>query len=159
MSGTDALQCGKERCLELWKETWPEMRRRGIDWSLAQRLECDACNEERARRGRLLSTVTARAEPARRAILNTAPYIHPCNWPKYQATQKRAVIFAQAQGSQILWIRAVDCPNTSEDKGMNKERLEELRNEWLQLHDRQTGGVMGIISRHLELAAPLHTHP
>ena len=112
MSGTDALQCGKERCLELWKETWPEMRRRGIDWSLAQRLECDACNEERARRGRLLSTVTARAEPARRAILNTAPYIHPCNWPKYQATQKRAVLFAQAQGSQILWIRAVDCPNT-----------------------------------------------
>ena len=27
---------------------------------------------------------------------------------------------------------------------MNKERLEELRNEWLQLHDRQTGGVVGL---------------
>ena len=80
MSATDALQCGKERCLERWKDTWPEMRRRGIDWAVAQRLECDACNEERARRGRLLSTATARAEPARRAILNTAPYIHPCNW-------------------------------------------------------------------------------
>ena len=28
---------------------------------------------------------------------------------------------------------------------MNKERLEELRNEWLQLHDRQTAGVMGML--------------
>ena len=89
--------------------------------------------------------MTATAEPERRAILNTAPYIHPCNWPKYQASQKRAVLFAQAQSSQILWLRAIDVPNTSEDKGMNKERLEELRNEWLQLHDRQTGGVMGLL--------------
>ena len=128
-----------------------------MDWEIAQRLECDACAKERARRNRLLSTITARADPKRQAILNTAPYIHPCNWPKYQASQKRAALFAQAQGSQILWVRAVDVPNTSEDKGMKKERLEELRHEWLQLHDRQTGGVMGLLP--LTWNLPLRFYP
>ena len=159
MSATGSLLCGQDRCLELWKKTWPELRSRSIDWTIAQRLECDVCAEERARRNRLLSTVTANADPKRQAILNTAPYIHPCNWPKYQASQKRAALFAQAQGSQILWVRAVDVPNTSEDKGMSKARLEELRAEWLQLHDRQTGGVMGLFPATWNLPHPLHAHP
>ena len=55
------------------------------------------------------------------------------------------MLFAQAQGSQILWVRAVDFPNTSEDKGMDKEKLDQLRREWLRLHNRQTGGVMGLL--------------
>ena len=159
MNATDSLIRGQERCLQLWKETWPELRSRGVDWEVAQRLECDACAKERARRNRLLSTVTARADPKRQAILNTAPYIHPCNWPKYQASQERAALFAQAQGSQILWVRAVDVPNTSEDKGMKKERLEELRHEWLQLHDHQTRGRDGVAPAHVELAPSLYPYP
>ena len=82
----------------------------------------------------------------------------PLQLAEYQAAQKRAGLFAQAQGSQILWVRAVDVPNTNEEKGMNKSHLEELRNQWLQLHDRNTGGVMGLLPLYLEPSAPLYAH-
>ena len=113
MSATGTLQCENAACFHLWKERWPAMREAGIDWSIAQHLECARCSEERTRRCRLLSSTTDASDASRRAILNTAPYMHPCNWPKYQASQKRAVLFARAQRSQILWVRAIDMPNTT----------------------------------------------
>ena len=55
------------------------------------------------------------------------------------------MLFAQAQESQFLWVQAFDFPNNSEDKGMNKERMDQQRYDWLRLHDRQTGRVMGLL--------------
>ena len=74
----------------------------------------------------------------------SAPYIHPYNWPKYQAAQKRALIFARERRCQVLWVRAVDMPITGDDKGMVGETLERYRQRWLQLHDMKTGGIMGL---------------
>ena len=102
MSATDTLQCGSDPCQEVWTKTWPDLRKRGISWTVAQRLECDICSRERERRCRLLSSVTADADAKRVSILK----LHP--------------IFT-----------------------FNK--LDQLRREWLRLHDRQTGGVMGLL--------------
>ena len=131
-------------CLQLWKERWPAMRQAGVEWSLAQIMECSFCAKERARRCRMLSTVNESCDATRRDILNTAPYMHPCNWPKFQASQKRAVLFARAQRSQILWVQAIDMPDTDEDKKLSKESLLQKREEWMKYHDMKTAGILGL---------------
>ena len=93
----------------------------------------------------MLSSISDSGDASREVILNTAPFLHPCNWPKYQASQKRAVLFARAQGSQILWVQAIDMPNTTEDKALTKARLDQMREQWLPLHDKKTAGIMGLI--------------
>lgn len=74
----------------------------------------------------------------------SAPHMHPCNWPKYQAAQKRALIFARNTRCQVMWMRVVDIPITGDDKCMVGETLARYRERWLQLHDMQPGGIMGI---------------
>ena len=36
-------------------------------------------------------------------------------------------------------------PNTTEDRTATKERLEQLREKWLQLHDMKTSCIMGLM--------------
>ena len=120
------------------------MRRSGQPWSRAQDMACDVCKGERQRRHRVLQLASGGEVPHIDPRFATALYIHPYNWPKYQAVQHRAIQFAKQQRSQILWVRALDHPTTGEDKSMSGEALERHRQRWLQLHDMQTGGIMGL---------------
>ena len=138
------LLCGSEKCEELMQTTWPAMRRAGMAWALAQPMECELCQRERARRKRVLEDAVAEGFIPPTPVYASAPYIHPYNWPKYQAAQKRALIFARERRCQVLWVRAVDMPITGDDKGMVGETLERYRQRWLQLHDMKTGGIMGL---------------
>ena len=139
----DALACKSERCRELMESTWPAMRRAGQAWSIAQEMECDLCKTERRRRHRVLDDASEGLQDLDPRFAK-APYVHPYNWPKYQAAQQRAVLFAKQQRSQLMWVRAVDQPVTGDDKSMSGEALERQRRRWLQLHDMQTGGIMGL---------------
>ena len=119
------------------------MRRSGMSWALAQCMECEQCQLERARRKRVLEGVDAVGSLSTNAIVCSAPYIHPYTWPTYQAAQKRALIFARETRCQVLWMRAVDMPITGDDTDMVGETLDRYRQRWLQLHDMKTRGIMG----------------
>ena len=74
-----------------------------------------------------------------------APYIHPFNYPKYHAQQLRSRLFAIAKHRRLLWVRAHDWPVAQGDEDLTKEELARLRRNWLQLHDKATAGVMGLL--------------
>ena len=54
-----------------------------------------------------------------------------------------------------MWVRAVDHPITGDDKSMSGEALERQRRRWLQLHDMQTGGIMGLCPLTVDLPVRL----
>ena len=123
-------------------DIWPSMKREGgYDWSDMQALECADCQAERSRRRRVMceGDDRHRFEP-----FVSAPYIHAMNWPKYHALTLRAVDFAKSNNRQLLWIVAMDRPRTREDKPMSHDRLQHRREQWLQLHDQATNGIMGV---------------
>jgi len=120
------------------------MRSSGQAWSIAQEMECDLCKAERRRRHRVIDDASSAGLQGLDPRFAKAPYVHPYNWPKYQAAQQRAVQFAKQQRSQIMWVRAVDQPGTGDDKSMSGATLGRQRRRWLQLHDMQTGGIMGL---------------
>ncbi len=49
-------------------------------WEEVKSEDRGACAQERAWRNRMLATVHEANDTKRLAILNTAPYTHPCNW-------------------------------------------------------------------------------
>ena len=75
----------------------------------------------------------------------SAPYIHPFNYPKYHAQQLRSILFAKATHRRLLWVRAHDWPVASGDEDLSKDDLDRLRQNWLQLHDKATAGIMGLL--------------
>ena len=75
----------------------------------------------------------------------SAPYIHAMNWPKYHALTLRAVGFARASRKRLLWAIASDRPITKDDKPMSPDALQHRREQWLQLHDQKTNGIMGLL--------------
>eukprot|EP00973_Karenia_brevis_P051643 7171859-Karenia_brevis.AAC.1 len=60
------------------------------------------------------------------------------------ASQKRVLTFAQYNHAQVLWMRATDIPKSDSLKGIRGEELEKRRLGWLQQHDQNTGGIMGL---------------
>ena len=63
-----------------------------------------------------------------------APYVHPCRYPSGHAQHLRAIAFAKENQQQLLWITAYDKPKRQDDAKFKGERLEQLKEEWLQLH-------------------------
>jgi hypothetical protein len=139
---TNAPTCGHARCATLAGEVWPEMFRRRCDWPLRRHLECDTCAAERKRRCCVLRSVSDtryREEP-----FAHAPFVHPFNAPKYHAQQLRAVNFAKATNRQVLWVIARDkvLAKGEETAALDVERRQE---RFLELHDRDTAGIMGML--------------
>ena len=54
-----------------------------------------------------------------------------------------ALAYAKANRKKILWIVAKDWPLDGANVH-DSEELEKRRFEWLQKHDRETGGIMGL---------------
>ena len=71
--------------------------------------------------------------------------MHPYNAPKYHALLKRASIFAQAKQRILLWVVAHDDPGRTDAGALKGPALQRQRDRWLQLHDKQTGGIMGLL--------------
>ena len=143
MESAQKLACSNTNCRKLMDETWPEMKRAGgWDWSDMQALECAICKEERARRRRVMRKED---DWLAREPFVSAPYIHALNWPKYHALTLRAIGFAKAGGKRLLWVTAVDRPVTKDDQILSAEALQRRREQWLQLHDQKTQGIMGLV--------------
>ena len=51
--GEEVVECGNEACAALHRK-WYEMAVRGATWEEMQKLECQVCKDERARRNRLI---------------------------------------------------------------------------------------------------------
>ena len=138
--------CGDPECAKLATEVWPEMLVQGHSWSLRQMLECTVCAAERQRRCRVMMHGNQNAELHLQEPFAHAPYVHPFNAPKYHAQQLRTLNFAKATNKRVLWTIAYDKPLTAEDKTLPIETLERMRERWLELHDQNTAGIMGMLS-------------
>ena len=74
-----------------------------------------------------------------------APYIHAFNEPRYHAAQIRALAFAKAKKSILLWFFAEDRPLTKYiDLLGEAEDINQRRKQWSTYHDMKTGGIMGL---------------
>eukprot|EP00973_Karenia_brevis_P012956 1758346-Karenia_brevis.AAC.1 len=92
------------------------MKKQGCKWPAAQQMECDFCAAERKRRNRLLSDATANLYM--RPSFATALYITAYSKPKYMASQKHVLTFAQYNNAQVLWMRATDIPKSDSLEGV-----------------------------------------
>ena len=116
-------------------------------------MECGQCQEERARRNRLIepSDPRVRQEP-----FLSAPYIHRNNEPKYHAMLLRAV--EQAKRSEgtpkyILWVRAKDTVQNPKEVGSTPAQVDKKRERFLQYHDQKTAGIPGLLPLFVGLKA------
>ena len=109
------------------------------------------CQRERQRCCRVLFPVGVNDMMHMQEPFAHAPYIHPWNAPKYHAQQLRAVAFAKATNSRVLWIVARDWPLPTAEEKFSPARLESLRRQFLQLHDKKTAGIMGLFPAVLNL--------
>ena len=138
---SEILQCGHASCEELAKKRWQE----GTPWHSRGATECDLCETERLRRCRVVLPTNHNANKHKEMPFIHAPYIHPFNAPKYNAQLLRSVKYAKGLNKRLLWVRAFDLPLAEEDKGLNAGELERRRRQWLQIHDKKTGGIMGLM--------------
>lgn len=119
-----------------WPATWHLS-----PWKALQRLECRTCQVERARRCRVIAPQNANAKAHLDHKFAQAPFIQPAK--VLYAQLLHAVTFAKATGKKILWLVARDMPHDSTGHGI--ETLRKQQQQWLQLHDRSTAGILGML--------------
>jgi hypothetical protein len=104
--------------------------------------ECEVCRSERRRRGRL-----DEIEPERRRseAFARAPYLHPFNKPKLQASVLRALHFAAQEGRVLLWCIASDTPLTSAEEDRSEESVRAAKQSWLTYPETATAGLPGML--------------
>ncbi|MEC8949150.1 MAG: hypothetical protein VX837_04025, partial [Candidatus Thermoplasmatota archaeon] len=132
------------------QEHWPEMWRRskGMDWKFRTAMECAVCTAERRRRCCIIDKTSTEAPRYMEEPFANAPFVHPFRHPAYHAKLLKAINFAKAKNRRLLWVTAHD---VLKDAGQRKDQ-EELRKErWLELHDRDTSGIPGLLPLVLDL--------
>jgi hypothetical protein len=143
--GAGHLLCGNPACEELWNTGWLAMRKAFESTADMLAKECDVCKSTRQERCRVRQhdlNDTRHTE----APFVEAPYVVPYNMPKYFAQQLRALQFAQTAepAQQLLWIVARDMPYLGDIKKLKGVELAKREALWLQRHDQQTVGIMGL---------------
>ena len=108
-------------------------------------MECSVCAAERTRRCRVMLPGNCNDGKHLVSPFAQAPYVHPFNAPRYHAQILRTINYAKATNRRLLWLTARDTPLTQEDKALSKSALEKQKTRWLQRHDRDTAGIMGIL--------------
>ena len=84
------------------------------------------------------------------APFSDAPVVHPFRHPSFHAQQLRALDFAKTANARLLWITAYDkLVKADETHRMDNEVLRKER--WLEIHDRFTGGIPGLLPLVLNL--------
>ena len=148
---TNAPTCGRPLCATLASHVWPELwRRRAVEgsWKLRVAYECETCAVERKRRCCVLQGGDDKRH--QREPFAHAPFVHPFNAPKYHAQQLRAVNFAKATNRQVLWVIARDKVLTKSEDSAALD-LARRQERFLELHDRDTAGVMGMLPLVLDM--------
>jgi hypothetical protein len=84
-------------------------------------------------------------DQVRRPGFEAAPLVHPFNRPAYHAQICHGVEYAKAMGKQIYWTVAADWPLTVEDEALGPERLEQMRESWLERPPKDTAGLFGML--------------
>jgi hypothetical protein len=140
---TKAPECGSERCIQLCEGVWPQQRREGTSWEDRQESECHVCKAERARRCRLLAG--PEDEQLNEEHFVKAPYVHHFNQVKYRTLIWRASNYARRLHLRLHWVQAVDRPVASEADVLKGVALARGREKWLLEHDKDKGGIMGLL--------------
>ena len=140
--------CGSERCASLpllWEAELYNGKLGDANWRRRRSQECDKCAAERKRRCRVLDSSDLSPILEDDVRFADAPYIHAFNEPKYHASQIRALHFARAKKSIVLWCFAVDRPVTQHTDLLGEARdINERRKQWSRYHEMKTGGIMGL---------------
>ena len=91
--------CENLRCHQLNAHEIRDRRWGGKDaWNVIMMNECGLCQEERARRQRVMKDGDSRHTEH---PFTSAPYVHPYNTPKYHAQCRRAQCFAREHRRQL----------------------------------------------------------
>jgi len=151
---TTLSTCGNSDCARLVAE-WEVQRKQGLSWMARQSRECQLCQSERLRRCRVIFPGQINERAHEREPFANAPYIHPWNAPKYHAQQLRAVTYAKAAQQRVHWIVARDWIIEAKDEKLTLDRIEALRSQFLQLHDKKTAGIMGLFPAVLNMPVRL----
>lgn len=139
--------CGNENCSflpSLWQEELYQGKLGDANWRKRRSQECHACAEERKRRCRVLNSSDLSPSLEDDVRFADAPYIHAYNEPKYHASQIRALHFAKARKSIVLWFFAEDRPLTRHVELLGEGDINERRKQWSRYHEMKTGGIMGL---------------
>ena len=140
--------CGSERCASLpllWEAELYNGKLGDANWRRRRSQECDTCAAERKRRCRVLDSSDLSPILEDDVRFADAPYIHAFNEPKYHASQIRALHFARAKKSIVLWCFAVDRPLTQHtDLLGERQDINERRKQWSRYHEMNTAGIMGL---------------
>ena len=78
------------------------------------------------------------------------PYVYPFRHPLYHAARLRALLFAKTAQKRLLWFVAVDKVTGNSLQG-TAEQMETRKERWLELHDRYTGGIAGLVPFALDM--------
>ena len=140
--------CGNAVCENLparWKDELYAGLLGDAHWRRRRSQECDSCAAERKRRCRVLGSSDLSPTLEEDLRFADAPYIHAFNEPKYHASQIRALHFARARKTMVLWFFAEDRPLTQHVDVMGEPNdLNERRKQWSSYHEMKTGGIMGL---------------
>ena len=140
--------CDNERCASLptlWEAELYNGKLGHANWRRRRAQECDICAQERKRRCRVLNSSDLSPALEDDARFADAPYIHAFNEPKYHASQVRALHFAKARKTMVLWFFAEDRPLTKHIELVGELKdLNERRQQWSRYHEMKTGGIMGL---------------
>ena len=152
--GEPLPRCGLAGCKALeqtWSAEiadleWEDIAKNWHDmWLRHAAQECDVCRIERARRIQVVSEANGNTARVHKPPFAGAPFVHPYNAPKYNAQHLRALEYAKAYGRQIIWVVAFDWPIADGDDALSGTALANARKRWLQLHDKATAGIMGLL--------------
>ena len=140
--------CGNETCSNLptmWESELYEGKLGDANWRRRRSQECEKCAAERKRRCRVLDSSDLSPNLENDIRFADAPYIHAFNEPKYHASQIRALHFARARKTIVLWFFAEDRPLTQHSEILGEAMdLNERRKQWSRYHEMKTGGIMGL---------------
>ena len=147
--------CGNGRCAALATKDWPAMWREAgnfvENWMQRKGMECDHCKKERVRRRVVLQQEDeVDMERFQSPPFSTAPYVHPFRHPSYFATHVRALHMAKVENRRLSWCVAFDKPKGGSLQGGTME-AEKRKERWLELHDRNTGGIPGLLPLVLDM--------
>ena len=150
--------CGSTQCNALQNTVWPEAMKQRIPWAQRKQEECSICQQERDRRCIVLGCGSKEDKSAVVAAFAGAAYVHPYNQPKYHAQILRAVNYAKLENKKVLWCLAEDWPLTAAEEDLSLDAVGRLQEHWLQRHDRDTAGIMGMFPMVQDLPVRLSDH-
>jgi len=144
--GPDPSICKSTACNELCLS--------GTTWSSIQAHECTACKTERARRNRVIMStddVRYNSSQFKQEIMIVAN-----NDLKFDACKRRAAQFARDTHQRVLWAPADD--QAMHDDLIRRPTLQDEKISWLQRHDKECGGLYGLLPlvRGMRVACTTH---